>query len=100
MFKSLRRSLLVLVLALCFNTPGAQATDLSSFWRQVGSWLGTFGITIEHGCSIDPNGRCLPPEVAKNGCSVDPSGRRVCGPVPTLKAGCTINPDGKPNCAP
>jgi hypothetical protein len=39
------------------------------------------GLNLDNGCSVDPNGRCLPQGpgrvTGKNGCQVDPSGRCI-----------------------
>ena len=104
MFKSLRRSLLVLVLAVCFGTPAAQGSpwvsmDLSNLWRQFGVFMGTVGVHAKHGCSIDPDGlsTCLNgSEVSKRGCKNGTS----CSSSPLAKHGCSIDPNGNTVCKP
>jgi hypothetical protein len=50
----------------------------------------------KNGCSVDPNGRCLPKGsravTLDNGCDVDPNGGRC---PATTKNGCGIDPDGR-----
>jgi hypothetical protein len=66
---------------------------LARFWSAVNRWQ------VKNGCSVDPNGQCLPkrrPAVMKNGCSADPSG--YCLPGTTAVAtdnGCSADPDGR-----
>ena len=44
--------------------------SFSGFWRVLASFW------TKNGCSLDPNGICLPATTTtKNGCSVDPDGR-------------------------
>jgi len=82
------------------------------------------GLWLKEGCSIDPDGRCLPrltsgggpsdagcsidpdglcgksgparPSIREEGCSIDPSG--CAGAAPTGDNGCSIDPSG--HCAP
>ena len=42
--------------------------SFSRFWRVLASFW------TKNGCSLDPNGSCLPMATTKNGCQVDPSG--------------------------
>jgi hypothetical protein len=68
---------------------------LASFWTKNGCSLDPNGICLpkakptKNGCQMDPDGRCLP---VKNGCQVDPDGR--CLPTTPTKNGCQVDPNG------
>jgi hypothetical protein len=105
---SLRRSLLVLALALSLGSPAASAAPVSwgSFLAEQGSSasrfleavLTKFPGSAKAGCSIKLDGQplCVP----KFGCSIDPNGQSQCAPAVTLKHGCTIDPNGHTACTP
>jgi hypothetical protein len=105
---SLRRSLLVLALALSLGSPAASAAPVSwgSFLAEQGSSasrfleavLTRFPGSAKASCSISPDGQplCAP----KLGCSIDPDGKSQCAPAVTLKHGCTIDPNGHTACTP
>jgi hypothetical protein len=69
---------------------------LASFWTKNGCSLDPDGSCLpaaptKNGCSVDPDGRCLP---TKNGCSADPSGRCLPAATTTLDNGCSVDPSG------
>ncbi len=60
--------------------------SFSGFWSVLASFW------TKNGCSVDPDGRCLP---TKNGCSADPSGRCLpAATTTTLDNGCSADPNG------
>ena len=82
---------LALALSLGITSPSSL---LDPLWARLSSlWHGT-----EAGCTMDPNGRCLPApqprSQQKAGCGMDPNG---CMPALTDYAdeGCTMDPNGR-----
>lgn len=111
---SSRKALVVLVV-LTLATAAASAEPLSGTWshptRIVSSfsmdsfarlWSVLTGLWTKNGCSVDPDGRCLPGSsstvTTDNGCQVDPSGRCLPGKRAmrvTPKNGCELDPNGR-----
>jgi hypothetical protein len=77
-------------------TASGPSTLLSDLWQRL------TGMWAEIGCTIDPNGHCIPQSQGYIGCTFDPDGHCISGPNATHSQsdiGCTIDPSGGP-CVP
>jgi hypothetical protein len=60
-----------------------------------GFWSVLVSFWTKNGCSVDPNGSCLPTAPTKNGCQMDPNGRCLpAATATTLDNGCSLDPNG------
>jgi hypothetical protein len=123
---SLSRAVLVILLLL-MAVPSLQAAEPggpSFSWSFLArTWDFLTSIWGDNGCSVDPNGRCLPGQhsvvaldngcrvdpdglcvldqhaavALDNGCEMDPSGRCLAGQHAVVPAdnGCEVDPDGR-----
>ena len=86
---SMWRVAFVFVLVVVLAAPAAQAAGLTPSegartpWNLLGQiWSFLERIWAEHGCVLDPNGRCLPDPgtssiTGDHGCVADPDGRCI-----------------------
>jgi len=68
----------------------ARTVAVSPMENFSGLWSLLVGLWTKNGCSLDPDGSCLPAAPTKNGCSVDPSG--ICLPT---KNDCQVDSSGR-----
>jgi hypothetical protein len=103
--RTIRRSALSLVLLCSLAVPavvqaaplGGSAAlrgGLAGWWSELIAW----GVGLDGGCMIDPDGRCLkavPLQGLDGGCGIDPDGRCLkVLPSQGLDSGCMIDPSG------
>jgi hypothetical protein len=109
---TLRRTIVLLVLAITFATPWTVQADPGSWTppqarAAAPAWSGALGqiwpllvrLWDEIGCNIDPHGGCTaatavepPGDLLEEGSNIDPSGGRAA--ADHLDEGCNIDPDG------
>lgn len=102
-FRAVPAAVLALLLALLAAAPAVAApreTGRPASFDLAGLLAGLRGaltfLWAAEGCTIDPNGHCLPAPAAAgdNGCSIDPNGH--CLPAPAAAdEGCSIDPYGR-----